>query len=135
MNPTANPYPLPKSSVWSLALDSVRQMFRPFGPLFPRNPFFPALRSGLRLLQRPSPQKQIPSSHKAHWRHNTRDRSPATRRLHPSEIQKRLPPHGFPNGLCLKMRSLAMDQKKDTLGKMPVSPSVPLLTNGDLWLV
>ncbi len=27
-----------------------------------------------------------------------------------------------------------MDQKKDTLGKMPVSPSVPLLTNGDLWL-
>jgi len=26
------------------------------------NPFFPALRSGLRLLQRPSPQKQIPSS-------------------------------------------------------------------------
>ena len=40
MNPTANPYPLPKSAVWSLALDSVRQMFRPFGPLFPRN-FFP----------------------------------------------------------------------------------------------
>ena len=62
MNPTANPYPLPKSAVWSLALDSVRQMFRPFGPLFPRNPFFPALRSGLRLLQRPSPQKQIPSN-------------------------------------------------------------------------
>ncbi len=46
MNPTSNHYPLPKSAVWSLALDSVRQMFRPFGPLFPRNPFFPALRSG-----------------------------------------------------------------------------------------
>ena len=26
------------------------------------NPFFPALRSGLRLLQRPSPQQQIPSN-------------------------------------------------------------------------
>ena len=32
-----------------------------FSPLFPRNPFFPALRSG-RLFQGPSPQKQIPSS-------------------------------------------------------------------------
>ena len=32
-----------------------------FSPLFPRNPFFPALRSGHRLFQRPSPQKQIPS--------------------------------------------------------------------------
>jgi len=31
-------------------------------PLFPRNPLFPALRSGHRLFQRPSPQKQIPIS-------------------------------------------------------------------------
>ena len=30
-----------------------------FRPLFPRNPHFPALRSGHRLSQRPSPQKQI----------------------------------------------------------------------------
>jgi hypothetical protein len=34
---------------------------RGFGD-WPINPFFPALRSGLRLLQRPSPQKQIPSN-------------------------------------------------------------------------
>ena len=61
MNLAANHCPLPKSAVWSLALDSVRQIFRPFRPLFPRNPLFPALRSGHRLFQRPSRQKQIPS--------------------------------------------------------------------------
>ena len=33
-----------------------------FVPLFPRNPHFPALRSVQWLFQRPSPQKQIPSS-------------------------------------------------------------------------
>jgi hypothetical protein len=31
-------------------------------PLFPRNPLFPALRSGHRLFQRPSPGKQFPCS-------------------------------------------------------------------------
>ena len=65
MNPAANHCPLPKFALWSLALDSVRQMFRPCGPLFPRNPFFPALRSGHRLFQRPSPGKQFPSSQNA----------------------------------------------------------------------
>jgi hypothetical protein len=62
MNPAANHCPLPKFALWSLALDSVRQIFRPFGPLFPRNPFFPALRSGHRLFQQPSPGKQFLSS-------------------------------------------------------------------------
>jgi hypothetical protein len=34
-----------------------------FRPLFPRNPLlFPGLRSGHRLFQQPSPQKQIPSN-------------------------------------------------------------------------
>jgi hypothetical protein len=32
-------------------------------PPFPRNPFFPRLRSGHRLFQRPSPGKQFPSNH------------------------------------------------------------------------
>jgi hypothetical protein len=36
----------------------------PSGPFFPRTPLFPALRSGHRLFQRPSPQKQIPCRHK-----------------------------------------------------------------------
>ena len=39
---------------------------RGFGD-WPINPFFPALRSGLRLLQRPSPQKQIPSNSAWHY--------------------------------------------------------------------
>ena len=66
MNPAANHCPLPKFALWSLALDSVRQIFRPFGPLFPRNPFFPALRSGHPLFQRPSPGKQFLSSNGPH---------------------------------------------------------------------
>ena len=41
MNSAANHCPLPKFAVWSLALDSVRQMFRPLGPLFPRPPVRP----------------------------------------------------------------------------------------------
>ncbi len=61
MNPAANHCPLPKFALWGLALDSVSQMFRPFCPLFPRNPLFPALRFGHRLFQRPSPGKQFPS--------------------------------------------------------------------------
>jgi hypothetical protein len=39
--------------------DALKHLFR---PLSPRNPFFPALRSGHRLFQRPSRQKQIPSN-------------------------------------------------------------------------
>ena len=42
MNPAANHCSLPKFAVWSVALDSVRQIFRPFGPLFPRTPPGPA---------------------------------------------------------------------------------------------
>jgi outer membrane receptor protein involved in Fe transport len=42
----------------TLPTDAPKHFFR---PLFPRNPFFPRLRSGHRLFQRPSPQKQIPS--------------------------------------------------------------------------
>ena len=60
MNPTANHCPLPRFAVSSLALDSVRQMFRPCGPLSPRNPIFPALRSGHRLFHRPLPGKLFP---------------------------------------------------------------------------
>ena len=41
MNPAANHCPLPKFAVWSLVLDSVRQMFRPVGPFSPATPFSP----------------------------------------------------------------------------------------------
>jgi hypothetical protein len=41
MNPAENHCPLPKFAVWSLVLDSVRQMFRPVGPFSPATPFFP----------------------------------------------------------------------------------------------
>ena len=40
MNPTANHCPLLKFAVSSLALDSVRQIFRPFGLLSSRTPLF-----------------------------------------------------------------------------------------------
>ena len=63
MNPAANHCPLPKFELWSLALDSARQLFRPFGPFSPATPLFPAIRSGHRLFQRPSPGKQFPSNH------------------------------------------------------------------------
>jgi hypothetical protein len=41
MNPAANSCLQPKSAVWSLALDSVRQIFRPFGPFSPATPISP----------------------------------------------------------------------------------------------
>ena len=41
MNLAANHCPLPKSAVWSLALDSVRQISRPFGPFSPATPISP----------------------------------------------------------------------------------------------
>lgn len=41
MNPTENPCPLLKFAVSSLALDSVRQILRPFGLLSSRTPLFP----------------------------------------------------------------------------------------------
>ena len=62
MEMTSNHCHMPKFAVWSLALDPVRQIFRPFWPLSPRNPHFPALRSGHRLFQRPSLGKQFLSS-------------------------------------------------------------------------
>jgi hypothetical protein len=40
MNPVANHGPLPKLALWSLLLNSVPQMFPPFGP-FPSTPPFP----------------------------------------------------------------------------------------------
>jgi hypothetical protein len=68
MNPAANHCPLPKSAVWRfLSLYFHRKTALPkhrntsSNPLFPRNPHFPAYRSGHRLLQRPSPRKQFPS--------------------------------------------------------------------------
>ncbi len=55
---------------WTLP---VLHFFRCSGPLFPRTPLFPALRSGLggrsvakprhRVFHRPTPQKQIPGMH------------------------------------------------------------------------
>ena len=61
MNPAANHCPLPKSAVWRfLSLYFHRNTSS--NPLFPRNPHFPAYRSGHRLFQRPSPQKQFLSS-------------------------------------------------------------------------
>jgi len=69
MNPAANHCPLPKSAVWRfLSLYFHRNTALPnhrntsSNPPFPRNPHFPALRSGHRLLQRPSPQKQFLSN-------------------------------------------------------------------------
>lgn len=38
MNPAANHRPLPKFVVWSVAVDSVRRILWPFGPLSPVPP-------------------------------------------------------------------------------------------------
>ena len=76
MNPTATRCPLPKSAVWrflSLLFTETPSRRNTVSPKHrntetPKHrntssvPLFPALRSGLRLLQGPSPQKQIPST-------------------------------------------------------------------------
>jgi hypothetical protein len=41
MNPASNSCPLPKSVVWCIAVDAVRQIFRPFGPISPATPISP----------------------------------------------------------------------------------------------
>ena len=41
MNPAKNHGPLPKFALWSPVLDSVPQMFRPFGSFPPATPFSP----------------------------------------------------------------------------------------------
>jgi DNA gyrase/topoisomerase IV subunit B len=50
------------ASRFSSLLTADSALFTSFSPLFPRNPFFPRLRSGHRLFQRPSSQKQFLSS-------------------------------------------------------------------------